>query len=73
MAGPARPTRVYVDTSVIGGCLDDEFRTASIRLFDRSRTLLVVSDINAVNLRAGYPLLEVRSHLKVRTDADEDF
>jgi predicted nucleic acid-binding protein len=161
MAGPARPTRVYVDTSVIGGCLDDEFRTPSIRLFSRSRaggTLLVVSDItlaelasapasvrnviedlprgclelihqnaesealaeeyirqavvsrrmladaqhiavatvarvdvlvswnfrhivnldrihgfNAVNLRAGYPLLEIRSPLEVWKDDDEDF
>ena len=161
MVGPARPTRLYVDTSVIGGCLDDEFRTPSIRLFDRSRaggTLLVVSDItlaelasapagvrsviedlprgclelirqnaesdalaeeyirqavvsrrmladapahrgghsgkgrcarelelpayrelgsdpwfNAVNLRTGYPLLEIRSPLEVWKDDDEDF
>ena len=53
MAGPARPTRVYVDASVIGGCLDDEFRTPSIRLFNRSRaggTLLVVSDITLAEL-----------------------
>ena len=160
MSGPVRPTRVYVDTSVIGGCLDDEFRTPSIRLLDRSRAggaLLVVSDItlaelasapasvrnviedlprrclelihqnaesealaeeyirqavvsrrmladaqhiavatvarvdvlvswnfrhivnldrihgfNAVNLRAGYPLLEIRSPLEVWADDDED-
>ena len=26
MVGPGRSIRVYVDTSVIGGCLDDEFR-----------------------------------------------
>jgi hypothetical protein len=25
--------RVYIDTSVIGGCLDDEFREDSLRLF----------------------------------------
>ena len=53
MAGPARPTRVYVDTSVIGGCLDDEFRTPSLRLFNRCRaggTLLVVSDITLAEL-----------------------
>jgi predicted nucleic acid-binding protein len=160
MAGPARPTRIYVDTSVIGGCLDDEFRTPSIRLFNRSRAggaLLVISDItlaelasapanvrnviddlprgclelirqnaeaealaedyigqavvsrrmladalhialatvarvdvlvswnfrhivnldrihgfNAVNLRAGYPLLEIRSPLELWTDDDQD-
>lgn len=115
MVGPARPIRVYADTSVIGGCLDEESRTPSIRLFDRSRaggTLLVVSDItlaelasaparvrnviedlprgclelihqnaesealaeeyNAVNLRTGYPLLEIRSPLEVWKDDDEN-
>ena len=160
MARPGRPIRVYVDTSVIGGCLDEEFRTASIRLFNRSRAgyaLLVISDttlaelasapqtvrsviedlpkeclefvhqnaesevlaeeyirqavvsrrmladaqhiavatlarvdvlvswnfrhivnldrihgFNAVNLRSGYPLLEIRSPLEVWKDDDED-
>jgi predicted nucleic acid-binding protein len=160
MAGPRKAIRVYVDTSVIGGCLDDEFRTASVRLFNRSRAgdaMLVVSDttlaelasapqkvrnvievlpkecfefvrqnaeseglaeeyirqavvsrrmladaqhiavatlakvdvlvswnfrhivnldrihgFNAVNLRAGYPLLEIRSPLEVWKDDDED-
>ena len=53
MAGPERRIRVYVDTSVIGGCLDDEFRTPSIRLFNRSRAggaLLVVSDTTLAEL-----------------------
>jgi hypothetical protein len=53
MAGPARPIRVYVDTSVIGGCLDDEFRAPSIRLFNRSRAggaLLVISDVTLAEL-----------------------
>ena len=53
MAGPTRPIRIYVDTSVIGGCLDDEFRTPSIRLFDRSRAgraLVVVSDTTLAEL-----------------------
>lgn len=47
MAGRAKPIRVYVDTSVIGGCLDEEFRLASSKLFARSRNgdaLLVISD-----------------------------
>ena len=55
MAGPARLARVYVDTSVIGGCLDDEFRAPSIRLFNRSRgggMLLVFSDITLAELAA---------------------
>ncbi|MDP2209432.1 MAG: hypothetical protein Q8K98_11795 [Bacteroidota bacterium] len=26
--------RIYVDTSVIGGCLDDEFKAYSVQLFE---------------------------------------
>ncbi len=53
MAGARKTIRVYVDTSVIGGCFDEEFRRASIQLFDRSRVgdaVLVVSDITLVEL-----------------------
>lgn len=49
--------RVYVDTSVVGGCLDEEFRVASIRLIERSRAgaaLLVISDTTLAEL-AGAP------------------
>lgn len=40
--------RVYVDTSVIGGCLDEEFRKWSLRLiaeFAAGRKTAVISDI----------------------------
>ena len=40
--------RVYADTSVIGGCEDDEFRDASRRLFERfrkGRATLILSDL----------------------------
>jgi len=40
--------RIYVDTSVIGGCLDEEFRTASRALLEMVRkgeVLLLVSDV----------------------------
>lgn len=30
--------RIYTDTSAIGGCLDEEFRTASTQLFDRFKS-----------------------------------
>lgn len=38
------PLRVYFDTSVFGGCFDDEFKSASIKLFDavRDRKLLIL-------------------------------
>ncbi len=57
--------RVYVDTSVVGGCLDEEFRAASIRLIERSRAgaaLLVISDTTLAEL-AGAPA-KVRSVLE---------
>ena len=44
----SRKLRIYVDTSVIGGCLDDEFREASVRLmtmFGDGRAILLASDV----------------------------
>ncbi len=40
--------RIYVDTSVIGGCLDDEVREASMELFDKFKhgdAILVYSEV----------------------------
>ncbi|WP_420129927.1 PIN domain-containing protein [Longimicrobium sp.] len=57
--------RVYVDTSVIGGCLDDEFREESQKLLDRARAgevVLVVSEVTEVEL-ATAPV-EVRAVLE---------
>lgn len=41
-------TRIYIDTSVIGGCFDDEFKEYSNLLFDDIKTgnkIAVISDI----------------------------
>lgn len=41
-------TRVYIDTSVIGGCIDQEFKEWSIRLFEEFKNgekIAVISDI----------------------------
>ena len=43
-----RTLRVYADTSVFGGCFDDEFRVESVRFFEEVRSgrfVLVVSDV----------------------------
>jgi hypothetical protein len=56
--------RVYVDTSVIGGCEDDEFSEYSARLmgyFVRGDFILVVSSLTVQEL-ATAPA-EVRAHL----------
>ena len=40
--------RVYIDTSVIGGCFDEEFKEYSLQLFDgfiSGRKKLVISDV----------------------------
>jgi predicted nucleic acid-binding protein len=61
MAVPRKPPRIYVDTSVIGGCFDEEFRVPSLRLIERIRTgnaVLVLSDITQTELVAAPP--EVR-------------
>ena len=40
--------RIYVDTSVIGGCLDEEFTTWSKRLFEEFRLGLKVAVVSEV-------------------------
>ena len=59
---PAKP-RVYVDTSVIGGCEDEEFREPSRRLFERftnGELTLVLSPLVLEELRASpRPVREV--------------
>ncbi len=40
--------RVYIDTSVVGGCLDEEFKGDSVQLFDefvKGAKTLVISDV----------------------------
>jgi len=48
-----RVQRIYVDTSVIGGYFDHEFREATRRLFDafrRGEALMVLSTLTATEL-----------------------
>ena len=43
-----KPLRVYADTSVFGGCFDDEFKTESVRFFEEVRQgqfVVVVSNV----------------------------
>lgn len=47
------PKRVYIDTSVVGGCLDPEFREPSLALFERfreGRMIAVLSDLTRLEL-----------------------
>jgi len=53
-----KPQRVYIDTSVVGGCLDPEFREASVQLFDCFRAgsmIAVVSDLTLFELDPAPP------------------
>jgi hypothetical protein len=46
--------RIYTDTSVIGGCLDEEFAEASMRLlntFKIGEAIIVVSDLTLLELQ----------------------
>src|SRR5947199_456308 len=56
--------RIYVDTSVVGGCEDDEFREHSIRVmeyFATGKFVLVLSNLTVQELAAAPE--EVRNHL----------
>ena len=56
--------RIYIDTSVVGGCEDNEFSEHSVRLmacFGRGDFILVVSDLTVQELAAAPD--NVRAHL----------
>ena len=77
-----RSLRVYADTSVFGGCFDDEFKTESARFFEEVRQkqfTLVVSNVTLDELElapdqvrgvlAGLPAEQVEL---VNTSAESD-
>ena len=46
--------RIYIDTSVIGGCLDKEFQNASMELIDkfkRGEMIVVISELTTLELK----------------------
>lgn len=57
MPGTVR-RRIYTDTSVVGGCLDEEFSPYSTQLFERFRAgldTLVLSDLTLAELEGAPP------------------
>jgi predicted nucleic acid-binding protein len=70
--------RVYVDTSIIGGCLDEEFAEWSLKVVDlakRGRIVLMVSDLPVEELqeapeevRKVLPGIPASSQLPVRVN-----
>ena len=45
--------RIYVDTSVIGGCLDEEFKEVSIKLIEkikRGEIIAIISELTKLEL-----------------------
>ena len=56
--------RIYIDTSVVGGFFDEEFKGATIRLFERlnnNEIIFVVSDL--LDLELINAPQHVREHL----------
>lgn len=56
---------IYVDTSVIGGCEDEEFSAASLALWSKFRSgafILVISDLTIQEIEGAPP--SVRRHLE---------
>jgi len=59
-----KPLRVYVDTSVIGGCIDEEFAADSKRVFElalKNRLILLLSEVVVAEIEPH--LLRVREIL----------
>ncbi|MFQ3598617.1 MAG: PIN domain protein, partial [Chloroherpetonaceae bacterium] len=56
--------RIYIDTSVVGGYFDEEFKEATIKLFERldnNEIIFVVSDL--LDLELINAPQQVREHL----------
>ncbi len=56
--------RIYIDTSIVGGYFDDEFREATIMLFERlnnDEIIFIVSDL--LDLELINAPQQVREHL----------
>jgi hypothetical protein len=77
--------RVYIDTSVVGGCLDEEFKEArhiAIATVERVDVLVSwnfkhivninrIHLLNSANLKLGYPILDIRSPKEVLYESQE--
>ncbi len=66
--------RIYTDTSVIGGCLDVEFRGPSLRLLDLFKSghaVIILSDLTRFELDAGPAA--VRRVLDEVTEANREY
>ena len=60
--------RIYTDTSVIGGCATATINRVDVLVswnFKHIVNLQRIHAYNAVNLRYGYPLLEIRTPQEV--------
>jgi hypothetical protein len=56
--------RIYIDTSVVGGYFDEEFKDATIKLFERldnNEIIFVISDL--LDLELINAPQQVREHL----------
>ncbi|MEA2239301.1 MAG: hypothetical protein QOC81_4025 [Thermoanaerobaculia bacterium] len=68
-----KPLRIYVDTSVLGGCFDAEFAiwsNALVRDFRRGRLIPVLSEVTAAEVAAA-PQAVRDLHQKILLLADE--
>jgi predicted nucleic acid-binding protein len=66
--------RIYIDTSVIGGCFDKEFQEWSNKLFDdfrKGNKIAVISDITLDELSFSRP--EVRNHIDTIPDDFKEY
>jgi len=65
-----RPLRIFIDTSVIGGCLDDEFKEYSTKLLEgiiKGNFHAVISEITDLELMEAPPeVKEILTRIPVR-------
>ena len=66
--------RIYIDTSVIGGCFDEEFSEWSIRLFDdfiNGKKIAVISDVTLEELEEAP--VKIKNQLKKIPEISKEY
>jgi len=69
----AKKTRIYIDTSIVGGFFDKEFAAETRMLFEKlknSNTVFVISDVLKNELPENFSCLEMKRQIQAKIYAE---
>lgn len=66
--------KIYIDTSVIGGCFDIEFKEWSLKLFDEFKNGIKTAEISDITLdELSFAKQEIQDQLNIIPDKHKEF